>query len=167
MVLRSATAPSLLTFLLLLVGVSACRQGESFTAVAYNDRIVAELDRASRRIAVYYTGPEYDLAQLEALQNYLLAARDRIAAMPPYDGDSSLRDEALNVMNFYVRLCREQSRSLISLTGDEYYTIQDSLLVRRIVASILVEENRYNAKLKEKQEAFARKYGLLLVQNNY
>ncbi|MBI1192032.1 MAG: hypothetical protein GC205_02500 [Bacteroidetes bacterium] len=152
-----------LSGLCLAIGLAGCRSAEQIPVSAYNDRIVVELDRASRQMAAFYDGPNLDTAQINALQIYLFAARGRIESMEPFDGDDAFRDQALEVLAFYDRLCREQSRSLISLTGDAYYTIEDSLLVRRIVASILVEENRNNARLYEAQKTFASKHGLVLV----
>jgi len=152
-----------LTGFCLAVGLAGCRPAEQLPVSEYNDRIVVELDRASRRMAAFYAGPDLDTAQISSLQTYLLSARGRIETMEPYDGDDAFRNQALEVLAFYDRLCREQSRSLISLTGDDYYTIEDSLLVRRIVASILVEENRNNARFHEAQKTFASKHGLVLV----
>ena len=149
----------------LMVGLlTTCRKGESLSVSAYNDRIVAELERASRRMSAYYAISDPEITQLDALQNYLNAARERILNLPPYQGDAAFRDEAIQVLDFYERLCKEQSRSLLNLTQDGYYTIEDSLLVRRIVASILVEEYRYNSRLLERQKEFAREHGLLLIK---
>jgi len=154
----------ILTGIGLCIALAGCRPAEQVPVSEYNDRIVAELDRASRRMAAFYAGPRLDTAQISALQVYLKAASGRLETMEPYDGDDAFRSQALEVLSFYDRLCREQSRSLVSLTGDAYYTIEDSLLVRRIVASILVEENRNNARLIEAQKTFASKHGLVLVK---
>lgn len=152
-------------FLVLTALSGGCRKGDDIPVSAYNDRIVSELERASRRMAAFYAGPEMDTAHLAILEQYIQATRLRVSAIPPYREDPGLRDEAVNLLDFYERLCMEQSRSLVNLTGDQYYTIEDSLLVRRIVASILVEENRYNSRLRESQERFAREHGLLLVRD--
>jgi hypothetical protein len=148
---------------LLCLALSACQADQQPPLAEYNDRIATELEMASRRMAAFYAGPELSTDQLDALDDYLQSAEASLLALPPYRDDASLRDEALNLLAFYRRLCQEQNRSLINLTDDAYYTMEDSLLVVRIVASILVEENRSNTRLREKQEAFARKHGLLLV----
>jgi hypothetical protein len=148
---------------LFCLALFACQAEQQLPLAEYNNRIVAELEMASRRMAAFYAGPRLSIEQVEGLDQYLQSAEASLQALPPYADDASLRDEALNLLAFYRRLCMEQNRSLINLTDDAYYTIEDSLLVLRIVASILVEENRSNSRLREKQETFARKHGLLLV----
>ncbi len=117
-------------------------------------------------MAAFYAWPNPDKDHLEILENYLIDARERLTGFPDYKGDSDFLHEAINTLDFYMRLCREQNRSLVNLSSDQLYTIEDSLLIRRIIASILVEENRNNSRLLEQQKQFAIKHGMVLVRTD-
>jgi hypothetical protein len=158
--------PAVLTPLLLVPVLLAagCRGADAADAARHNDRIVLELEQASRRMAAFYTAREPDAGQLDALESYLAAAEDRLRGLPPHRRDDRLRREALGLVDFYARLCREQNRSLLDLTRGPYYTVADSLLVQRLLAAVLVEENRRNTRFLAVQDSFAGAHGLLLVE---
>lgn len=135
------------------------------SAAAHNDRIVQELDQASRRMANYYVASSNEAGPLDALDGYMTTASDRLRQLAPYRGDARLLDAGLNLLGFYSRLCQEQNRSLLDLTAEGYYTATDSLLVQRLLAAIVVEENRQNNRFIAVQDSFADLHGILLVED--
>jgi hypothetical protein len=150
--------------LAVLLHSHACRQGEAMSAVEHNDLIVMELDQASRRMADYYVSSSRDAGPLDALASYMGTASDRLRQLPPYKGDDRLLDASLELLDFYKRLCQEQNRSLLDLTVEGYYTATDSLQVQRLLAAIIVEENRQNTRFLAMQDSFASQHGILLVE---
>ncbi len=159
-VLFSVLAIGLL-FLLLLEG---CRPGDRLSASAHNDRIVQELEQASLRMAQYYVAASRETGPLDALENYMTTASERLSQLAPYRGDKRLLNAGKDQLAFYARLCREQNRSLLDLTAEGYYTATDSLLVQRLLAAIIVEENRQNNRFIAIQDSFANQHGILLVE---
>jgi hypothetical protein len=152
---------------LLLLSNGHCRRQSPADAALINDAIVLELEQASAKMAAFYADPRPETSMLVALESTLLATADRVKKIRSYRGDDSLQEEALAILDFYQRLCRETNRSLLETTMANYYTAEDSLLTQRLLAAILVEENRRNQRFLAIQDSFAVQYGILLVAEPY
>ena len=161
---KFADAAASLVFVLCLFSIvlGSCKQRES--AASYNDRVIAEIHRASERITDFYTGKDKHDGQLDALESYMAGAEDRLEGIGFFRDDQTLLNAATELIEFYGGLCSEENRELVDLVSGNYYTPDDSVAVQTLLTGIIKEDNRHNQEFTEIQASFARRHGVILVR---
>ncbi len=162
-------------FLLLLAG--ACGKKEySVTSAdgqelqgpaAYNDYLVAEQNRIIQRFSELNKAYEsYDRDEINRARQALLKEIDEVIAtvekLPPYEGDTALRDAALEMFRYYRQLTEKELKSIGELLskGEERITESDIDEMDRLYNRFRKEIKSYEISFSDAQRAFANKYGM-------
>jgi hypothetical protein len=92
---------------------------------------------------------------------------DEIKGMPPYKGDSSLRDAAVNTFGFYKKVFENDYKQIIRLNKDgESMTEEGAAKVNSIVEDISKEEEKLDKAFHNAQKEFADKNNMKLMENS-
>lgn len=169
---------NLLLFILLAVAGYSCKQsvkgknGVSYgSAVDYNDYIVNRQTSLMKSVLEFGNLPDSKMDSAEIfLERYTRQAEKMIAeikGMPPYKGDSLLRDAAIRSFGFYKRIFENDYRSLLEIRkkGTGNFTEEDIAEGNRIVDKIGKEEENYDRAFREAQENYAKKNKMKLMDN--
>lgn len=171
----------LVSLVSLLLLMASCKQknyvgsnGVEFTsAIEYNDYIitrqktvVSEISRYGNAAQVNADSAEIILDKtVEHIGNMLV----EIKGMPAFNGDSSFRDAAIELFNFYKKSFSTDFKEMLNINRKvELDTFDESDIARfkQIEEDISKKENPLDAKLKEMQMQFAKKNNLKLTDNS-
>jgi hypothetical protein len=165
-------------FLICTVAMIACKQsvkgknGVTYdSAVKYNDYIVERQTSLMKNVLEFgnMTDSEWDSAE-SYLRRYALQAEGMIRdikGMPPYKGDSALRDAAVNSFTFYKKIFEQDYLDLvrIRMKGEDNITPEDVTEANRIVDKVGKEEEVFDDAFRRAQEDFADKNRMKLMDN--
>lgn len=177
----------LLTSLLLVVFVSCSNNGSETTAPAeqkpdtpkqdlstraarYNDRLVALQSRVSKKMRAFNLSlssrrTEAMSQSLTELQEAITTVADEMADIPGFEGDKSLRNAHLDLMEFLEEICNAEFVTMVNnLTNPEGESDDAGLddLEKRLKGEGQELEN----KLAKVQQDFAKKYNLQLTRSH-
>ena len=140
-------------------------------AVEYNDYIVSRQTIIMKNVMdfVKVSGTDLDLAA-KMLDRYIPEMDSIIAdvkAMPPYKGDSILRDAAIGSFGFYKKVFGNEYKQLVNIrrsggTGTEEGVAE----MNKIVEQITLQEEQYDKIFHNAQEDFAKKNNMKLEEND-
>jgi len=140
------------------------------SAVEYNDYIVSRQTTLMRNIMTLVEAAQSDLDSAERLLDKYVrqtgAMITEIKGMPPYKGDSSLRDAAASLFGFYQKMFDRDYRDILHLRSEQDGTLTETEeRIQDIVRKVGEEEKGYDARFQNAQKAFARKNNMKLKEN--
>lgn len=169
---------SLIFALLLFAGLAACKQsvtgknGVTYKSPsAYNDYIVNRQTQLMKRVMDFGKVADLNLDSAEQLlqQSVKETAKmvEEIEGMPPYKGDSSLRDAAAASFRFYKRVFEKDYAEILAIRkkGPENISTEDVSEANRIVAKISKEEEGFDKAFHLAQQQYASKHNMKLLDN--
>ncbi|GEM_PF-3385584 len=134
---------------------------------AYNDYLVAEQNRIIRRFSELNKAYEsYNRDEIERARAALLNEIDEVIAavedLPPYEGDTELRDAALEMFQYYRQLAENELKEIGDLLskGENQITESDIDEMDRLYKRFRKEIKSYEINFADAQRAFANKYGM-------
>lgn len=160
----------------LLSGIllSGCDENNEETAAvneaaAYNDSIVEQQEKIIEKIVVLNTYLEdLDSAGIATAYSDLKQQTDQsiatISDMGAFKEDASLKNEAVNLFNFYQGIFNTEYDTIITLIykGQEGITEEDLAFIDSVSTSIEEREAMQEKDFKAVHETFARKHNLIL-----
>lgn len=134
---------------------------------AYNDYLVSEQNRIIQRFSELNKAYEsYDKDKIEEAREALLKEIDEVIAnvekLPPYEGDTELRDAALEMFQYYRQLTEKELKEIGDLLskGENQITEEDIDEMDRLYKRFRKEIKSYEINFADAQRAFANKYGM-------
>jgi hypothetical protein len=163
-------------FILTLAVFAACNKpvkgtnGVTYkTPVQYNDYIVSRQTDLMRKVISFSNAAEQDIdSAANMLKGYAAETTTMIGeikGMPPYKGDTSLRNAAVQSFTFYKRVFEEDYMDIIDIRRKEDLTQDDVDEMDRIVKKITKEEEGYDKAFHNAQNNFAKKNNMRLREN--
>ena len=163
--------------IIFVFGMIACNQaakgknGVAFkSAIQYNDYIVNRQAKHMQNILDLAKAAEKNLDSAEKMLDKFTGETDtfveEIKGMPAYKGDSSLRDAAVRIFEFYKKVFQNDYAQIIQIRkkGDEM-TDEDMEEMKNIVNRISIEEEGYDKSFQDTQKNFADKNNMKLTEN--
>jgi hypothetical protein len=140
------------------------------SAVEYNDYIVSRQTTLMRNIMSFVEAAQNDLDSAERLLDKYVRQTgtmiSEIKGMPPYKGDSSLRDAAASIFGFYQKIFDRDYRDILHLRNEQEGTSTEiEERIQEIVKRVEEEEKGYDTRFQNAQKAFARKNNMKLIEN--
>ncbi len=139
-------------------------------AVAYNDYIVSRQTVLMKNVLAFGKAAELDLDSAENMLREYVKDTERMIVelkdMPPYKGDSTLRDAAVNSFTFYRRVFGDDYMQLLALRKkDTDMTESDIEEMDKIVDKISKEEEGFDKTFHNAQRDFANRNKMKLREN--
>jgi hypothetical protein len=159
------------------VNVLACKQSVKGTngvtyksPVQYNDYIVGRQTTLMKNIVDFSKASEVNLDSAgKMLDSYVIETSNminEIKGMPPYNGDSSLRDAAVRTFSFYKKVFEDDYKQIIRLNIDgESNTEEGTEKIKKIIEDISKEEEKLDKAFHNAQREFANKNNMKLMEN--
>lgn len=140
------------------------------SAVEYNDYIVGRQSTLMKNIMNFVQVAQTDLDSAELLLDKYVKETGNmvkdIKGMPPYNGDSTLRDAAVSIFGFYKKIFDKDYREIIHLRKEQDGTSQDiEDRINQIVKNVETEEIGFDDRFQSAQKDFAKKNKMKLVDN--
>lgn len=140
------------------------------SASHYNDYIVSRQTAVMKNVMDFVRVSETNLDSAERILDEYVLDLDRIIeeinGMPPYKGDSLLRDAAAATFIFYKRIFSNEYKELIDIRKKGgAFTEEGVTAMNEIVDQITKEEDRYDKAFQNAQRDFAVKNNMKLTDN--
>lgn len=169
---KRSLLPIIVAFLIAACGQSVKgKNGVTYkSAVQYNDYIVNRQTTLIKNVLDFSKVAENNLDSAESkLRAYVKEAEQMIEdlkGMPPYKGDSALRDAAIRSFSFYKRVFEKDYMDILNIKrkGAEI-TEEDVAMANSIVDKIGKEEEGYDKSFHEAQQHYAEKNNMKLTDN--
>lgn len=139
-------------------------------AVDYNDYIISRQSLIMQDVIDFLKVSETNLDSSRKMLNDYAVKIERmtedIKGMPPYKGDSVLRDAAIHSFGFYKKIFQNEYKQIIDikLNGNDR-TEEGVAELKHIVDKITAEEEKYDKAFHNAQGDFARKNNIKLAEN--
>jgi hypothetical protein len=140
------------------------------TALEYNNKIVDEQNKIITKILAFYdataAGSETSEKLRKEASEQCESSLKVIKALPDYEGDTRLRDAAVELLLFYQTMADKSFVEMMAIIekGEEI-TDEDLAQLEKIEADITNKEVLLDAELANAQEAFSKKHNVTLVDN--
>lgn len=135
----------------------------------YNDYIVNRQTDLMKKVADFSRVAEYSIDSAATMLPSFAAQTgvmiEEIKGMPPYKGDSTLREAAIRSFSFYKRVFEEDYADIIRIRQKGDLTQDDVDEMERIVKKITREEEGYDQAFQNAQRAFAKQNNMKLRDN--
>lgn len=164
--------------LVVVIGLAACKQpvkgrnGVSYkSATDYNDYIVNRQTALMKNVLDFGRLADISIDSAAAMlkTSAIQATKmiNEIKGMPPYKGDSALRDAAINSFIFYKGVFEKDYADILNIKrkGSENITSDDVAEANRIVDRIGKEEEVLDKAFHNAQKAYADKNNMKLIDN--
>ena len=147
------------------------RNGVTYkSAIQYNDFIVSRQTKLMQNVRNFAKAAEINLDSAEKM--LLIYAGEtsnmieEIKGMPPYKGDSILREAAVRSLSFYQKVFQTDYARIIHLhkKGDKI-TNEDDAEMKDIDSRIKKEEEGLQKSLQNAQKFFSDKNNMKLIEN--
>lgn len=160
-----------LLFIVAFLSVGSLLQAQQFKdAVAYNDYVVEQQLEIQDKMVAFNEAignPELTMADIRPYHTALLAqcesAVKKIKAMPPYEGNTALRDNAKALYEFYTVIVREDFEKMMVIVTNPEASPEDYAVLESILNKVTESEKAYDEAYLGAQEAFAAKHNFKLV----
>ena len=162
----------------LVVGLMACKQsvkginGVTYkSATDYNDYIVNRQTTLMKRVVEFGKVADASIDSAQVLLTKSVREVEtmvgEIKGMPPYKGDSSLRDAAIASFSFYKKVFEKDYAEILEIRrkGQENITEEDAARANAIVENITKEEEGLDKNFQRAQREYASKNGMKLIDN--
>jgi len=158
-------------FLLIPTIFFACGSKSSqMSAVDYNDAIINEQNKIIEHILAM-SNVTYDIAESDQHRLKIIEQCDSsiaiVGAMEPFDGNSDLRDAAVNLFKFYKDIASTDFKRILEILDMDEPTDADYEELDQIDAKIAERELPLDAAFQNAQKAFSEKHNLQLLKNEY
>jgi hypothetical protein len=146
------------------------KQDLSAQAARYNDRLVVLQMRVSKKMRAFNISLSKRRAEpmnqsLAELQAEISAAADEMADIPGFEGDKSLRNAHLDLMEFMEEICNAEFVTMVDyLTNPEGET--DDTEIDELEKRLKGEGQELENNLAKVQQDFAKKYNLKLTRSH-
>ena len=169
----------LLLSVMIVVGFAACKQssvkgsnGVTYKSpVEYNDYIVNRQTDLMKKVLEFGKIADISLDSAEAMLKKSVRDAEKMIAeikgMPPYKGDSALRDAAASSFAFYKKVFEKDYVDILNIRkkGQENITEDDVTEANRIVDKISKEEEVLDKTFHNAQKDYAEKHKMKLMNN--
>lgn len=140
------------------------------SAVQYNDYIVNRQTTLIKNVMEFSKTADINIDSAEAkLKTYVKEAEvmiEELKGMPPYKGDSSLRDAAISSFQFYKKVFEKDYMDILQIRRKGYdITEEDAANANSIIERISKEEEGYDKRFHEAQRNYADKNNMKLTDN--
>ncbi|MDZ4808316.1 MAG: hypothetical protein SGI96_08590 [Bacteroidota bacterium] len=162
----------------LVIGLMACKQSVKGTngvtyksATDYNDYIINRQTTLMKRVVDFGKVADVNLDSAQALLTKSVREVEtmigEIKGMPPYKGDSLLRDAAIASFSFYKRVFEKDYAEILDIRkkGQENITEEDIVRANTIVENISKEEEGLDKSFQSAQREYASKNSMKLKDN--
>lgn len=166
-------------FLLCCAGFTGCKpsvkgkNGVTYKSPSqYNDYIVNRQTRLMKNVLEFGKVADISLDSAESLLGSSVSETNdmigEIKGMPPYKGDSALRDAAVATFSFYKRVFENDYADILAIRkkGPDNITPDDVQEANRIVEKISKEEEGFDKNFHLAQKEFAEKNNMKLMDNS-
>jgi hypothetical protein len=141
------------------------------SALQYSDYIVERQTSIAKNIIEYAKAIDINLDSASRVLDKTIAKTDisinELKRMPPYNGDRSFRDAAIDLFEFYKKIFSTDYRRIIEIRKkNDAITESDKAEVKEIVNSLSKEERRFDSTMHIAQENFGLKNKLTLKEND-
>lgn len=163
--------------LTITIGLAACREAEKGSngvtyksPVQYNDYIVGRQATLMKNIIAFgkmaQINPDSAGKMLDIYAGETTNFITEIKGMPPYKGDSSLRDAAINTFIFYKKVFEDDYRQILQINKEgENMTEQSAAKLKGIVEDLSKEEEKFDKAFHNAQVDFAQRNKMKLIDN--
>lgn len=164
---------------LFVIGLVSCKQsvkGENGVTykspTQYNDYIVTRQTTLMKSVLTFGKIADKSLDSADAMLKNGVIEADRmineLKGMPPYKGDSTLRDAAVKSFRFYKGVFEKDYVDILNFRkkGEENITSEDVAEVNRIVDKIGKEEEVLDKAFHNAQKNFAERNNMKLIDNS-
>jgi hypothetical protein len=161
----------LLLAIAMSIGVSLSCFGQSKNAARYNDKIIdiqhAAIEKMARFAGSFSSTP-LDILQKEKDKLELMLENDikKVAAMPPHEGDSELRDAAIDWFIHSKKIIDTDFDEIISIVVKKDKTQDEKQKIKACIERLISEEDEILIKFDKAQENFVQRHGLELVEHS-
>ena len=140
------------------------------SATEYNDYIVAYQTTIMNQVVDFVAASKVDLDSASRMLDRFVVEIDtmvnNIKAMPPYKGDSSLRDAAINSFQFYRRIFGNEYKQLLKIRQSGQAETPEGIdEMTGIVEKITKDEEKFDKEFHNAQGDFAKKHNMRLTEN--
>jgi hypothetical protein len=161
-------------FVMVVAGLAACKSpakgknGEVYkTPVQYNDYIIGRQTILLKNIMDFAKVAQTDLDSADLMLNDYVRQTNKmieeLRGMPPFRGDSALRDAAISSFSFYRKTFDEYYRDIIKLRKEE--SEDNETAINDIIEKLTVDEEKYDKVFHNAQRDFAKKNKMKLMDN--
>jgi hypothetical protein len=167
----------ILFVLLLGTGFIACKESAKGTngityksPVQYNDYIVGRQTTLMKNIVDFsdmaQNNPDSAEKMLDAYSAETATMIKEIKGMPPYRGDSSLREAAIGTFSFYKKIFEDDYKQILQINKEGGGTTEEGAdKLNSIIDKISKEEEKLDKTFHNAQSAFAKKNNMKLIEN--
>ncbi len=142
----------------------------SLSAVDYNDAIIGEQNKIIEHILAM-SNATYDIDLADEHRVRIIEQCDAsiavVSAMDAYDGNSDLRDGAVNLFKFYKEIATTDFKRILEILDNDELTDEDYDELDQIDASISSRETPLDKAFQGAQAEFSKKHNLTLLKNQY
>jgi hypothetical protein len=139
-------------------------------AIDYNDKIIALQTKIIKSMIAFSqsfgTGDKKTMMKAHKLMvTTIETTLKETKKLGPFQGDSSLRDGAVELFKFYNEISKKEYLEIVKILSKGQPDKKGLARMNEIVESITVRENKLDKKFQGIQVAFTRKYGIALTEN--
>lgn len=141
------------------------------TPQEYNDVIIGEQNKISKimiDMANYFGS---DLAMSDQLREKLVkqcqTSVSVLRELPAYDGDTKFRDAGIALYTFYGQISAMEYKEMIDILRKTNIEASDIERLTNLEKQITEREIPLDDEFQKAQNAFAKKYGFTLIENEY
>lgn len=147
----------------LLLALVACNRATPANAVAYNDAIVDVQSRVVGYFDAFVMAADTgdSLSAAKALTTALDSARagqKKLEAMEPFDGSTTLRDAAVNLVAHYVQGLDKDWRNIVGVLTNHNATMDQLEVANQVRDDFSIEEDKLFKEVEKAQQEMATKY---------
>lgn len=159
-----------LIFILAAATAATAGQSTKDQAIDYNDKIIALQTRIIKSMIAFSKsfGTGDGKTMMKAHKEMVSTIETVLAEtkkVGPFQGDSKLRDAAVELFKFYNSISRKEYLEIVNILKKGKPGKKDMARMNQIVESITVRETALDKKFQGIQVAFTKKYGIDLTEN--
>jgi hypothetical protein len=136
-------------------------------AAKYNDKIVDHQHDIAEEMVAFFKSFKTDTKEnLEkkrmGLLNKINGSLSKIQAMGGFEGDTKLRDGALDLLKFYKGTVEKEYAEVVHLVTNKNRTKEENDKLDQHRTTLISKEEEMDAKFATIQEEFAKRHNLIL-----
>ena len=141
------------------------------TPIEYNDYIVSRQTTLMKNILAFgemaQQNPDSAGKMLDVFAEETTDFIKEIKGMPPYKGDSTLRNAGVNIFTFYKKVFESYYKQILALNkSGENATEEGAAKLNSIVTNLNKEEEKADKAFHKAQKDFAETNNMKLIENS-
>ncbi|MEO7312187.1 MAG: hypothetical protein ABIX01_17420 [Chitinophagaceae bacterium] len=141
------------------------------SAVEYNDYIVTkQTDLVKQIIRFSKEAQDGDLTAAGRTVDDAVSFSDKaitdIEGMPEWKGNTTMRDNAVNLFKFYKEIFARDYRRILEMKGDNQLTPEEESEYNKMMANITSKEGDLDKEFKASQQSFAKDNNMKVLEND-